>query len=161
MPKLMTCRPGSMIGEPLIRPDNLRKAIMLPEKVIAPMAMPSPSSMRLTARICPAASTIPNDCGSSHAPRPTTTAARPTRLWKPATSSGIAVIAIRRATTTPITPPMASAMPISTKLARLWVTSVVTSAIPIPIMPLRLPLRDVAGLDNPRSARMKNTPLAR
>ncbi len=38
------------------------------------------------------------------------------------------------------------------------VTSVVTTAISIPIMPKRLPVRLVAGEDRPRSARMKNTP---
>ena len=41
------------------------------------------------------------------------------------------------------------------------VTSVVTTAIVIPTMPKRLPVRLVAGLDRPRNARMKNTPATR
>ena len=45
---LITCRPGSRIGAPDILPFNLRKAITEPEKVIAPIAMPSPISTRLT-----------------------------------------------------------------------------------------------------------------
>ena len=44
---LMTWRPGSMIGLPLMRPDSLRKAITEPVKVMAPMATPSDISMRL------------------------------------------------------------------------------------------------------------------
>ena len=39
--------------------------------------------------------------------------------------------------------------------------SVVRMAIVMPIMPKRLPCREVAGLDNPLSARMKRTPAAR
>ena len=43
---------------------------------------------------------------SMSALRPMKTAARPTRLWKPATSSGIWVIWTRDATKAPTTPPM-------------------------------------------------------
>src|ERR1700730_2194460 len=39
--------------------------------------------------------------------------------------------------------------------------SVVATAIPMPIMPKKLPWRDVAGLDNPRSDRMNSTPATR
>ena len=39
--------------------------------------------------------------------------------------------------------------------------SVVKMAIAMPIMPKRLPCREVAGLDKPLSARMKRTPAAR
>ena len=48
MPRLMTWRPGSRMGLPLMRPDSFRKAMIEPEKVIAPMATPRPSSTRLT-----------------------------------------------------------------------------------------------------------------
>jgi hypothetical protein len=43
----------------------------------------------------------------------------------------------------------------------MCVTNVVTTAISIPVMPKRLPLRLVAGEESPRSARMNNTPATR
>jgi hypothetical protein len=49
--RLMTCRPGSMIGDPDILPFSFRNAMTEPEKVIAPIAMPRPISIRLTAKI--------------------------------------------------------------------------------------------------------------
>ena len=106
-----------------------------PEKVIAPMAIPRPSSIRLTIRIWPASSTMPKLAGSSQAARPTTTAARPTSEWNPATSSGIAVIAILRAMVTPMMPPRKMAIPISGIVAKLCVTRVVATAMTMPIMP--------------------------
>ena len=45
-------------------------------------------------------------CASTSAFSPMKTAARPTRLWKPATSSGIWVICTRLATKAPTAPPM-------------------------------------------------------
>ena len=44
---LMTCRPGRMIGAPLMRPESFRKAITEPVKVMAPMATPIDISTRL------------------------------------------------------------------------------------------------------------------
>ena len=44
---LMTWRPGSRIGLPLMRPESLRNAITEPVKVSAPMATPSAISTRL------------------------------------------------------------------------------------------------------------------
>ena len=41
------------------------------------------------------------------------------------------------------------------------VTSVVTTAISMPIMPKRLPRWLVEGEDSPRNARMKHTPATR
>ena len=43
------CRPGSVIGLPLIRPDNFKNAITEPVKVMAPIATPSDISIRLCA----------------------------------------------------------------------------------------------------------------
>src|SRR5580765_4795168 len=88
----------------------------------------------------------------------------PTREWKAATSSGIDVIGTRRAMTAPIDPPMA--MPTMTRAharpsAGGWLASVVATAIAMPIMPNRLPWRDDAGLDSPRSDRMNSTPATR
>ena len=51
MPRLMTCRSGSRIGLPDMLPFNFRKAITEPEKVIAPMATPSPISIRLCGKM--------------------------------------------------------------------------------------------------------------
>jgi len=47
-PRLMAWRPGSRIGLPPMLPLSFRKAITLPEKVIAPIATPRPISIRLT-----------------------------------------------------------------------------------------------------------------
>ena len=61
--RLMTCRPGNMIGAPLMLPFNLRKAMTEPEKVIAPIAMPRPISTRLTWWMMPFASAMPKAVG--------------------------------------------------------------------------------------------------
>ncbi len=107
---------------------------------------------------------------------PTSTAAMPTRLWNAATSCGIAVIWILRAVMRPIPPPMTMArkfadrrqsefrraMIAGSEAIRWHVrTSVVATAIAMPIMPVRLPRRLLSGLDRPRSARMKQTPAIR
>src|ERR1700693_690136 len=42
-----------------------------------------------------------------------------------------------------------------------WARRVVATAIPMPPMPRKLPRRDVAGLDSPRSDRMNRTPATR
>src|ERR1700733_10473214 len=88
----------------------------------------------------------------------------PTSEWNAATSSGIEVMGTRRAMTAPIPPPIATpritrsqAMP----SAGGWAASVVATAIAMPIMPKKLPCRDDAGLDNPRSDRMNSTPATR
>ena len=94
-------------------------------------------------------------------------AARPTRLWKAATSWGMAVMATRRAITAPTPPPMATppamrarVMPSSTPSLNR-VVSTVPTAMAMPIMPMVLPRRLVSGLDSPRRARMNSTPEAR
>src|SRR3978361_523434 len=61
-------------------------------------------------------------------------------------------------------PPMA--MPITTSSQPMasaggCAASVVATAIPMPIMPKKLPWRDEAGLDSPRSDRMNRTPATR
>jgi hypothetical protein len=56
-------RCGSRIGLPPMRPESLRKAITLPENVIAPMATPSPISTRLAFLIEPIAP-MPNAAGA-------------------------------------------------------------------------------------------------
>ena len=88
----------------------------------------------------------------------------PTSEWKAATSSGIEVIGTRRAITAPMPPPMAMPRMTSTQAtpsAGGWLASVVATAIAMPIMPNKLPWRDEAGLDSPRSDRMNSTPATR
>ena len=52
---LMMWRPGSMIGLPLMRADSLRKAMIEPVNVMAPMATPNDISIRLAPWIWPSA----------------------------------------------------------------------------------------------------------
>jgi hypothetical protein len=88
------------------------------------------------------------------------TAASPTKLWKPATSSGIAVIGILYAIIAPIEPPIKRK--IKTKinpLEKLPIDkNVIVIAINIPMTPKKLPCRDVSGDDKPLNAKInKNT----
>src|ERR1700675_4951419 len=88
----------------------------------------------------------------------------PTSEWNAATSSGIEVIGTPRAINARIEPPMATPRTTSTQAmpsAGGWAASVVATAIAMPIMPKKLPRRDVAGLDSPRSDRMNRTPATR
>src|SRR6266436_7765240 len=88
----------------------------------------------------------------------------PTSEWNAATSSGIDVIGTRRAMTAPIEPPMATPRTTSSQpmaSAGGCAASVVPTAIAMPIMPKKLPCRDDAGLDRPRSDRMNRTPATR
>ncbi len=74
------------------------------------------------------------------------------------------VMAMRLAITAPMPPPMANP-PITMAQVSGSLTpatqSVVAMAIPMPIMPLRLPVREEAGDDRPFSARMNSTPETR
>src|SRR3954469_9331515 len=88
----------------------------------------------------------------------------PTSEWNAATSSGIDVIGTRRAITAPTPPPMA--MPRTTSSQPMpsaggCAASVVATAIAMPAMPKKLPCREEAGLDSPRSDRMNSTPATR
>ena len=78
---------------------SLPKAITEPEKVMAPITMPSPISKRERWWMWPSAPVMPKSAGERKAPTATNTAARPTSEWNAATSCGIAVISIRCATT--------------------------------------------------------------
>src|SRR3984893_6194492 len=57
------------------------------------------------------------------------------------------------------TPSTTSTQPIPS--AGGWAASVVATAIPMPIMPKKLPWRDDAGDDSPRSDKMNRTPATR
>src|SRR3981081_1198253 len=88
----------------------------------------------------------------------------PTSEWNAATSSGIDVIGTRRAITAPALPPIATPRITNSQpmpSAGGCAAAVVDIAIPMPIMPKKLPWRDDAGLDKPRSDRMNRTPATR
>ena len=94
-----------MIGEPDIIPFSLKNAIIDPEKVIAPTAAPIHISIRLANLIFPIVPRL-KASGFKKAAIATKTAANPTRLWKPATNSGMAVMGILKAIKAPIAPPI-------------------------------------------------------
>ena len=60
---LMTWRPGSMIGAPLMRPDSFRNAMIEPVKVTAPIATPSDISTRRALLMSPRVP-MPNASGA-------------------------------------------------------------------------------------------------
>ena len=101
----MRCCPLNVIGDPDIIPLSFKKAIIEPENVIAPIAAPNDISIKLASFMLPTDPKL-NASGLRNAAIATNTAARPTRLWKPATSSGIAVIGILKAINAPIDPPI-------------------------------------------------------
>jgi len=90
----------------------------------------------------------------------TNTAASPTRLWKPATSSGIAVIGILYATNAPIKPPINRKIKTKTNpLEKFPIDKNVTViAIIIPKIPKKFPCLEVSGEDKPLNAKINNTP---
>jgi hypothetical protein len=82
-------------------PRSFPHAMIDPVKVTAPIATPSQISSRCT-------TSAPTEAGGSLCSAdemPTSTAARPTKLWSSATSSGMPVIATRCAITAPMAPP--------------------------------------------------------
>ena len=153
------CCPLNVIGEPDIIPCNFKKAIIEPENVMAPTAAPIDISIKLPSFILPGVPRL-NASGFKKAEIATKTAASPTRLWKPATNSGIAVIGILYAINAPIDPP--AKINKRTKInpaEKLPVDKNVTDiAIIIPRIPNRLPCLDVSGEDKPLRARINKTP---
>ena len=77
-------------------PLNFKKAIIEPVNVIAPIAAPKDISIRVAILIFPGDPRL-KTIGFKKADMATKTAANPTKLWNPATSSGIAVIGILKA----------------------------------------------------------------
>ena len=147
------------MGAPDIIPWSFKKAITDPEKVIAPTAAPIDISTKLASLILPGDPKL-NAPGFKNAEIATNTAAKPTRLWKPATNSGIAVIGILYAIYAPILPPnnkntITYKKP-DEKLPKD--KKVTTIAITIPTIPKKLPCLDVSGDDNPLNANINKTP---
>ena len=60
----------------------------------------------------------------------------------------------------PISKPPTISAQVSSERSPIW-PSVVSTAMAMPIMPSRLPRRELSGLDSPRSARMNSTPEVR
>ena len=153
------CCPIKVIGEPDINPLSFRKAMIDPVKVIAPMAAPKDISIKLATLIFPGEPRLKTS-GFKNADMATKTAARPTKLWKPATSSGIAVIGILNAINVPIDPPIIkntnkNINPVEKLPIEIIVTPI---AIAIPIMPKKFPCREVSGEERPLRANINSTP---
>ena len=85
-------------------------------------------------------------------------AARPTRLCISATSSGICVILTTREAYRPMLPPINIAPMIHAYPAEVTCgpETVASTAMVMPIMPYRLPRRELSGLDRPPRLRMKS-----
>ena len=147
------------MGAPDIIPLSFKKAIIEPEKVIAPTTAPIDISIKLANLILPVTPKL-NTSGFKKAAIATKTAAKPTKLWKPATNSGIAVIGILNAIKAPIDPPISNKTIKYIKLVEKLPTEIIvtTIAIVIPIIPYKFPRLDVSGEESPLSAKMNKTP---
>ncbi len=147
------------MGDPDIIPFNFKNAIIDPVNVIAPIAAPSDISIRLAILIFPGKPKLKTS-GFKNADIATKTAASPTKLWNPATNSGIAVIGILKAIKAPTEPPIKrKIIKYKNPIEKLPAETIVTLiAIAIPIMPYRFPCLEVSGEDNPRKAKINNTP---
>ena len=153
------CCPLKVIGAPDIIPCSFKKAIIDPEKVIAPTAAPIDISIKLASFILPGVPRL-NASGLMNAATATNTAAKPTKLWNPATSSGIAVMGILKAINEPIAPPTTKKIKTYKKPVEKFPTdkNVTLTAITIPIIPKRLPCLEVSGEDKPLNAKINKTP---
>ena len=156
---LKICWPLKVIGAPDIIPWSFKKAIIDPEKVIAPTAAPIDISIKLANFMFPGVPRL-KAVGLINAEIATKTAANPTRLWNPATSSGIAVIGILYAMNAPIAPPTSKKTITYTNPNEKLSTDkkVTTTAIIIPVIPKKLPCLEVSGDESPLNAKMNNTP---
>ena len=147
------------MGEPDINPLNFKKAIIDPVNVIAPIAAPKDISIKLAILILPAEPNL-NTSGFRKADIATKTAANPTKLWKPATSSGIAVIGILNAINAPIDPPInIKIIKYKNPVEKLPTEIIVIPiAITIPIIPNKFPCLEVSGDERPLRAKINSTP---
>ena len=154
---LRGCWPLNIIGEPDIIPCNFKKAITDPENVTAPTAAPIDISIKLPSLILPG-KPRPKASGFTNAEIATKTAANPTRLWKPATNSGIAVIGILYAINAPTKPPIRRKIKTTTKPFEKFPMdkNVTVIAIIIPKIPKKFPCLEVSGEDSPLNAKINN-----
>ena len=147
------------MGAPDIIPLNFKNAIIDPVNVIAPIAAPKDISIKLAILIFPGIPKL-KTIGFKKAEIATNTAASPTKLWNPATSSGIAVIGILNAIKAPIDPPTIRKINKYNKPDEKLPTETIVTiiAIDIPIIPNRLPCLEVSGDDSPLKAKINSTP---
>ena len=148
-----------VIGLPDIIPRSFKKAIIDPVNVIAPIEAPNDISIKLDNLIFPTEPKLKTS-GFKNADIATNTAAKPTKLWNPATSSGIAVIGILNAIKAPIEPPInKKSKRYKNPVEKLPTdNNVTTIAIAIPIIPNRFPCLDVSGDERPLRAKINKTP---
>ena len=147
------------MGEPDIIPWSFKKAMIEPEKVIAPTAAPIDISIKLPSLIFPGEPKL-NASGFKKADIATNTAAKPTRLWNPATSSGIAVIGILYAIKAPVVPPINRKPKTYKNPVEKFPTDkkVTPIAIAIPIIPNKFPFLEVSGDESPLRAKINKIP---
>ncbi len=160
MARLMKWRPGSSTGLPPKVPCSLPNATTDPVKVMAPTKMPMIVSISWMRASTPVRWAPPTPAPKVPA-NPTSTAARPTKLCRMATSCGIDVISTRAASTAPITAPMASVLPSTPYAVTPGPNTVAPTAMSMPMMPSTLPRRAVFCADRPARLRMKSTPAMR
>ena len=126
---------------------------------MAPIAAPNDISIKLAIFIFPGEPKL-KTWGLKKAEIATNTAAKPTKLWKPATSSGIAVIGILKAIKVPIDPPINKNINKYKNPVEKFPTEIIVTAIAniIPIIPKKFPCLEVSGEDRPLRANIKSTP---
>ena len=140
-------------------PRSFKKAIIDPVNVIAPIETPKDISIKLAILIFPDEPKLKTS-GFKKADIATNTAARPTKLWNPATSSGIAVIGILYEINAPTDPPINKKPKTYKNPVEKFPTDkkVTPIAIAIPIIPKKFPCLDVSGDESPLSARINKIP---
>ena len=126
---------------------------------MAPIAAPSDISIKLAIFISPGEPKLKTS-GFKKADIATNTAARPTKLWNPATSSGIAVIGILYAINEPTDPPITRKPKTYKNPAEKFPTDkkVTPMAINIPRIPNKFPCLDVSGDESPLRAKINKIP---
>ena len=154
--------PGSTSGAEENFAASLPQATIEPVKVTAPMNTPiTTSAWWMPSRS--AGNPAPPCASTSRYPfQPTRTAARPTKLWNSAISSGMPVIGTRPARIRPITAPISPAaisnpVPSGSIPSVSAMTRVVSRAIAMPAIPNPLPARAVSCRDSPARARMNSS----
>ena len=158
MAPLRTCCPGKTTGASgSSSPRSLSNATRLPQKVTEPMR---PEATVATVVWADGSVALTSTAPATRAEAP------PPKAFSSATISGIAVIAMRRASVAPMAPPRATPARI---MASPWgpapktcrSRSVATTASSIPAAPIRLPRTAVRGCVRPRMPRMKRAEAAR
>ncbi len=153
---LTTFWPEKTIGRPWISSCSLANATSEPAKEIEPISAESTIETASVPPTRPGSGAIRWNSASA-----ISAAAPPPTPLNRATICGIAVIFTLRAPTTPTTEPTTPAGTINVQLPMPSSSSVVTIAISIPAPPTQFPRRAWRGEERKRSARTKQTIVAR